>query len=60
MAQPSVTFRIIVRFVSVLPSIKFYNEPLLQTHKIDDVVTERLLAPKLVIVNLPQAEPLPE
>jgi hypothetical protein len=51
MAQPSVTLRVVICFVTVLSAIKFYDELFLQTHKIDDVISERLLAPKLAMIQ---------
>ena len=58
-AQPSVTLSIMIQFWSVLAAINFYDESFLQTHKIDDVIPQRLLAPKFVTIHLPETKPLP-
>jgi len=58
-AQPSVTFSIMIHFLSVLAAINFYDESFLQTHEIDDVIRQRLLAAKFVTIHLPETKPPP-
>jgi hypothetical protein len=49
-----------IHFLSVLSAIKFYDESFLQTHKIDDVIPQRLLAAEFVTIQLPETKPLPQ
>ncbi len=57
--QPSVTFSIMIHFLSVLSAVQFYDQSLLQTHEIDYVIPQRLLSPKFITIHLPETKPLP-
>jgi len=48
-----------IHFLSVLSAVQFYDESLLQTHEIDDVIQQRLLAPKFITIHLPETKPPP-
>lgn len=39
-------YRILFRFIGMLPAIKFDHQPRLETHKIDDIMIDRALTPE--------------
>jgi hypothetical protein len=59
-SQSILAFAIIVGLLSVLSTIDLDHDPLLQTCKVDDVVSQRLLPTKLVTTELPQAKMAPQ
>jgi len=57
--QPCRSICIRANLLSVLASIKLHNQPLLETHKINNVRTQQLLSSKLVSTQLTNAKMLP-
>jgi len=57
--KPVIAMAIVIRLLSMLPAVHFDNQPCFQTYKIDDVVSQRLLASELVTIDLPETKLLP-
>jgi len=54
-AQPSIALGIIIRLLSVLSSVDLNHQSHFQTHKIDNIPSQRLLSAKFEPFDLPQA-----
>jgi hypothetical protein len=59
-SQPIVAFAIVIDLLDMLSTINLDDESLLQTDKINNVWTQRLLPTKLVTTELPQAKMAPQ
>jgi hypothetical protein len=59
-SQPIVAFAIVFGLLSVLSAIDFDHDPLLQTHEINNVWTQRMLPTEFVTTELPQAKMAPQ
>jgi len=59
-SQVGVTIFINLSALNMLPAIHFHDQPGLQTHKIQNVITIRVLAPELPAIQLLTAQSLPQ
>jgi hypothetical protein len=51
--KPGIPLIVTLRLCSVLSTINLDNQSVPQTDKIDDILSQRLLAPKFVAIKLP-------